>query len=117
VGVLKLERKKLFRGDRLRIRRLELDLTQDELAAKLGFGSSQINKYENGKNDPTAEVLVRMANELRVSTDWLLGLTDEQTGSAEPKGFSPKVLKYLLAVESDDFKKVIAMALDEMNDK
>lgn len=72
-------RKRIFRGDRLRDARLKADFTQDELAERLGLGQSQMNKYETGKSDPSAEIMTRLASELNVSVDWLLGIARDPT--------------------------------------
>ena len=71
------ERKRVFRGDRLSSIRKTRQFTQDELADRLELGHSQLNKYENGKSDPSPEIIVRLATELNVTADWLLGLVDE----------------------------------------
>jgi transcriptional regulator with XRE-family HTH domain len=108
-----VERKKVLRGERLRLAREWRGLTQDELAARVGAGQSQMNKYENNKNDPTADVLVRLSSELEVSVDWLLGLVDEPNGHVAIQPPPADEYKYLLARRAGDFKKIIQMALDE----
>jgi transcriptional regulator with XRE-family HTH domain len=71
------ERKRVFRGDRLKDIREKRGYSQDEIAERLQLGDSQINRYEKGKADPSQEVLVRLSRELDVTTDYLLGLTDD----------------------------------------
>jgi len=51
-------------------------MTQEELAELIGTNQRQISKYENGYNDPTADVLAGLARALDTTSDWLLGLTD-----------------------------------------
>lgn len=58
-------------------RRLQLGISQQDLAEVLQTTQNQIWRYENGKNDPTGEVIVSIAQALDISADWLLGLTDE----------------------------------------
>lgn len=70
---------KVFRGDRLKVVRERMGLSQDELAEGLGVGQAQINRYEQNKNDPSSETLVAMAKYLEVTTDYLLGLVDTPT--------------------------------------
>jgi transcriptional regulator with XRE-family HTH domain len=107
--------KGVFRGDRLRIARDNNKLTQDDLARDLGFGETQVNKYENNKNDPSAEVIVRLAKRLNVSADWLLGLTNDPHGRAD--SISPEAERFITAVEAGDFTKIIEMALDNLKAK
>lgn len=46
--------------------------TQNELGDRLGTDGRMISHYENGKNIPSAEVLVRIAELFDVSIDYLL---------------------------------------------
>ena len=54
-------------GQRLRSRRLELGLTQMEVADALGFTFQQIQKYEKGTNRISPSRLMMAANFLRVA--------------------------------------------------
>lgn len=66
-----------MRGDRLRNIREALNYTQEQLSEMLGVGVLQIYRYESGKNTPSGEIVAKIAQTLGVSTDYLLGLTDE----------------------------------------
>jgi transcriptional regulator with XRE-family HTH domain len=92
--------------------RRKRQLTQDELADRLGFGQSQMNKYENGKSDPTPEVLVRLAKELSVTTDWLLGLVDDPDAFLQEPELSPAERKLLSAFRRGDFKELVQLAAE-----
>jgi transcriptional regulator with XRE-family HTH domain len=63
-------------GKRLKAIREQRGLTQGELAALAGTSIQQIYRYESGSNDPTGEMLSRMARILKVSVDYLLDLSD-----------------------------------------
>lgn len=68
-------------GDRVKKRRLELGLSQDELATKMGYQSrTSINKIENGRA-VTQKIAIRLAAALDVSASYLMGL-DGDGGSA-----------------------------------
>ena len=69
-----------FRSDRLREARKRLDLNQHDFSNLCGVGEPQISRYENGKADPYADSLELLAIHLQVSTDYLLGMTDEPRG-------------------------------------
>ncbi len=60
-------------GERIRKSREKMKLTQEELAECIGITNAAISNYETGKKPPSLETLVRIAEELRVSIDWLLG--------------------------------------------
>ena len=60
-------------GERVRQRRQQLGLSQDELAKKLGYASrSTINKIENGTNDVAQKKIVEFANALETSVPYLM---------------------------------------------
>ena len=65
--------------ERIKKRRTELGLSQDELAKRLGYKSrSSINKLEQGKADiPRSKILV-FSKALSCSPSYLLGLETEE---------------------------------------
>ena len=65
-----------FRADRLRRLREQHGWSQRELCRRCGFSEVQIRNYENGQVDPSSTYLKAMAEQLGVSTDYLLGATD-----------------------------------------
>jgi len=81
---------KRIRGDRVKYLREQLKLTQDDLAEQISTGVQQINRYENLKTEPDAEVVARLAIALAVSTDYLLGLTDDPTPPSLTDALSAK---------------------------
>lgn len=60
---------------RIQERRKQLGLSQEELAEIIGSNQKQISKYETGKNDPTGDVLIALAEALDTTVDYLLGRT------------------------------------------
>lgn len=63
-------------GKRLRLLRVEKELTQEELGKILGVGKTTISQYESETRKPDADMLRRIAEFFDVSVDYLLGLTD-----------------------------------------
>ena len=59
-------------GARIAALRRESGWSQAELAARLRVSPSAMGMYEQGRREPPAEVLVALARELGVSTDFLL---------------------------------------------
>ncbi len=59
-------------GRRIRQRRVELGLSQSELAAALGITFQQVQKYENGSNRVSAGRLYDMAQHLGVTLDYFV---------------------------------------------
>ncbi len=63
---------------RFRDLREDLDMTQQELAAKLNIRQSTLSQYENGQRQIPLNTLIRLALLFDTSTDYLLGLTNER---------------------------------------
>lgn len=57
--------------------RREMDCTQNKLADVLGVTQDSISLWENDKRIPDTQYIVAMAKFFDVTTDYLLGLTDE----------------------------------------
>lgn len=62
----------LFRK-RLKGFRKKNKMTQEELAKEIKSNRSNIANYENGKNNPSIDALVKLADTFNCSTDYLLG--------------------------------------------
>lgn len=63
-------------GARVAMMRNAKEMTQAQLAEKLGLAQSNIARYENGNSFPSIENLVKLADIFDCTTDWLLGRTD-----------------------------------------
>ena len=64
-------------GKRIKIKREELHMTQEELAAKLGYKSkTTIAKIENGTNDIVQSKVVAFASVLNTTPAYLMGWED-----------------------------------------
>jgi transcriptional regulator with XRE-family HTH domain len=68
----------------LRGERCRQDLSQDELAEKLGVSSASIRQWESGTTRPSASNLLAMSDLFQCSVDYLLGRTDERKGVFTP---------------------------------
>lgn len=64
-------------AQRIKHRREKLNLTQSELGLAIDKDQRTIWRYETSKNSPNADVIIALARELRTTTDYLLGLTDD----------------------------------------
>ena len=56
--------KKRF-GKKIKLARIELDLTQTQLAQKINTKQKNISRYETGSSLPSIETLVNIANALK----------------------------------------------------
>ena len=66
-------------GVRLRCLRKEQDLVLADIAKLLGVSATQAGDMENGKTGTSLQRLVMLAEFYHVSTDYLLGITDDPT--------------------------------------
>jgi len=64
-------------GERLSELRKDLGYTQQELADMLGISKFSISSYENDKTTPDDDMKVKIAKQLNISMDYLLGIADE----------------------------------------
>lgn len=72
-------------GIRIKQRREQLGLSQDELAKKLGYNSrSTINKIEKEINDITQSKIVAFADALETTPAFLMGWEDEEGIEKQP---------------------------------
>lgn len=67
-------------AERLQTARQRKHLTQKEVAAYLEMTERSYQHYEGNRRRPNYEVLVTLANYFDVTTDYLLGRTDEPDG-------------------------------------
>lgn len=74
-------------GQRIRMRREELGLSQEKLAQMLGYVSrSSITKIENGTNQLTQPKIEEFAKALGVSPSFLMGWENNPIKDSTPKG-------------------------------
>ena len=61
---------------RLKELRKEKGITQDKLAEETGLSQGALTHWENGLRSPAAYAVVILAKYFNVTTDYLLGVTD-----------------------------------------
>lgn len=61
-------------GEKIKSLRKSKNMTQKDLADRIGVSKSIISSYESGIRYPSYDVLVKMARIFHVSTDYLLGI-------------------------------------------
>jgi len=59
-------------GQRIRDRRISLEITQENLASNLGVTAQHISAIEKDKRVPSLYFMVRLSKELGVSIDYLV---------------------------------------------
>ena len=67
-------------GERIVLLRRRQGLTQQTVARLSGLNTNTISRLERGDIlDPSGSVVVRLARALHTTTDYLLGLADEES--------------------------------------
>ena len=82
-------------GDIIRTLRSERNLTQDQLAQKIGVDRSTISTYESENRLPSLFSLIELSRVFGVTTDYLLGVTKEQTTFLDVSGLTPEQINSL----------------------
>ena len=97
-------------GDRIKARRLHLGLSQEELAARLGYKSrSTINKIELGVNDITQSKVSAIAKALDTTSAYLMGWDDEKPLSVSAEGLSDIKRELIEKIYAMDDETVAAL--------
>lgn len=65
--------------------RKENNMTQSELAQKIGITTSSVGMYETGVRQPSYEVLYKLSEVFNVTTDYLLGKSDTISANGHPE--------------------------------
>lgn len=63
-------------GKRIRYLREKYQLSQKQLATRVNLTNAQLSRYELGERKPDPEIIKDIADFFDVSTDYLLGRTD-----------------------------------------
>jgi transcriptional regulator with XRE-family HTH domain len=102
-------------GERITAIRRQRGLTQSELADRLGIARVLVSDYERGKVRLYGDMLGKLAVALDVSTDELLGFSNNERVAERP---SLKVVKRMQRIEElpPAQQKLILRSLDMMID-
>lgn len=69
-------------GRRLKV--LRGKRTQQEIADQLGVSRASYSHYENDHVQPDNDIIIKMADTFNVTTDYLMGRTNDQTRVLQP---------------------------------
>lgn len=85
----------MMKGNILKDLRKEKNLTQKQLADKLGIKQSTIASLEIGRREPSNELMLDIATFFDVSLDFLNGLTEVRKDSDKSEGLVKDLLVHL----------------------
>lgn len=96
-------------GERFRLRRKELRLSQEEIAKKMGYAhKSSISYIEQGKHPIDIDNIDRLAEAVNVNAAWLLGIGEKEELHSTKRTFCANLRAY---------RKLNGLTLKEMADK
>ena len=78
-----MDKENIF-GERVYLLRKQAGLSQKQLGIVLGLSNKAICTMEGGSRGTTIEKLATLAEYFHVSTDYLLGITDDPTWRGGP---------------------------------
>ncbi len=85
-------------GKNLRALRNERNLSQRKLAQRVGVRGSTIALYESGERYPSIPMLIRLAKELGVTVDYLLGVDDHRDYYLDVSGLTQRQIDSLVNI-------------------
>lgn len=86
-------------GEQIKNLRLSNNLSQVELAEKLGVTKQSVSNWENENIMPSIDMLIRIADFFSVSTDYLLGITEDHF--LKVKGLTESQIAHIQAIIND----------------
>ena len=94
-------------GDQIKAIRLSHNLTQVQLAQKLGVSKQTISNWENNNIYPSIDILMRFATQFGCSADYLLELNTNRI-FVDVSGLTPMQQAHLQDI-ANDFKEMNAL--------
>lgn len=105
MNVHRMTRMPLF-GENVRAAMRRTGLERDTLAAKLGVGETQVDKWLNAKANPRLTTILRLANALDVSVEQLIDGIDAEY-AAKRASYDRSRLRELCGSLDDDHVRVV----------
>lgn len=95
-------------GERMIVLRKQRKLSQDDLAKKIGTSAPIIGRYERNEIKPSIEVAAKIAEELAVSLDFLVGLVEHELDNT--------ITKKILSIQSlnEEDKNMLFKTMDAL---
>lgn len=112
-------------GDRLKYLRNKKKLTQAEMAKKIDVARTTYAMYEQNKREPDNEILNRIADFYNVSTDYLLGRTDNpnppnqlpELTEQDEKDIAKDLEKIIKNLSTDGYAHFDGRSLEELDEE
>ena len=99
-------------SDNLRLLSTKHRLSQKEIGDIVGISSQAVSKWENSITEPDNESLLKLSKYFNVSTDYLLGNSDEENQNIKYDNDLEKVLFSKAKELSDDDKRTVLSVIN-----
>lgn len=83
----------------------ENNMKQNVVAEKIGVSEVTISRYISGKRTPRLDIIIKIANLFKVSTDYLLGITSNSSQSLNSGNLNTdisEIVHKLYSLKSDE---------------
>lgn len=92
-------------GMRIALLRASNGWSQAELARRIGVSASAVGMYEQGRREPSLDLVIRLANEFGVTTDYLL------IGDSPCSDSATKLQTPALAVQTETLIRLLTRSI------
>lgn len=103
-------------GERIRLLRRELKLTQQEFSDQLGTKRTTLASYESGKNTPSDAVISLISLRYNINEDWLRTGQGEMKPCISREAEIAQITATLFKSEEDSFRYRMIKALCAMDE-
>ena len=97
---------KLLLGKRIKALRTRLHLTQDQLSERARITPQYLSNIERGKENPTLDMLIRLAEALKVDA-WEMFLSDSEAPDAQ--ALRKKIDRLLQEADRDRLRLILKL--------
>src|SRR5690625_1517924 len=104
--------------------RTKKKITQEELGRKVNVTKVSISGYENGNRNPDTDTLQKLADYFNVSTDYLLGRTDNPDGNSLPdltkkdeKDIAKDLEKIINNLSTDGYAQFDGKSIEDLDEE
>ncbi len=105
----------IYVGNRIKLRRLELGLTQEKLAQSISISFQQLQKYENGANRISASRLYDFSVVLGVPVGYFYENMPEKIKLMSPRGDNYSVISKNIYSETEKWQEIICFLQNKNN--
>lgn len=107
-------------GQKIRLRRVEIKLSQDELGKALGVSFQQVQKYEKGVNRVGAARLAEIARVLKVPMSFFYDADTAKEAEVQSllfidSGFSLRLLRAYSGIKSQEIQRKMVSLMESLS--